>query len=69
MHKRGMLKPETDNQTLPSGVSSIKEQQKKYDILSDIKTLLEKDYLVEKIMKFLKELEINMAFAAFYGHK
>ena len=36
MHKCGMQKPETDNQTLPQ----MKRQQKKYNIQSDIKTLL-----------------------------
>ena len=33
-------------------------QQEKYNIHEHIKTLLEKDWEVEKIMKFLKEIDI-----------
>ena len=44
---------ECKNQTLPCGGTP-----KKYDIQSDIKTLLEKDCEVEKIMKFFKETEM-----------
>ena len=33
-------------------------QQKKYNIQGDIKALLERDFEVEKIMRFLKEIEM-----------
>ena len=49
-----MQKPEINNHTLPRGVPPIQGQ--KYQ--SDIETLLGKDYKVEKIMTFLKEIEI-----------
>ena len=37
VHKCGKWKPETDNQTLPSGVKRIVGWQKKYNIQSNIK--------------------------------
>ena len=51
---------DTDNQILPRGVTPMEEQQKKFNIQSDIKTLtlLGKHCEMEKIMKFLKEIEI-----------
>ena len=58
MHKCNMQKPDTGNQTLPRGVSPMDEQQKKYNIGSDIKTLLGKDCKVEKIIKFLRDVDI-----------
>ena len=36
----------------------MKKQDKKYNILSDIKALLGKDWEMEKIIKFHKKIEI-----------
>ena len=52
-----MLKPETDNKTLPTGLPQWRDR-KKYNIHSDIRTLLGKSCKVEKVMKFLKETEM-----------
>ena len=49
---------DTENQKLSRRVPQTERQQKKYSIQSDIKTLLGKDYEVEKINKFLKKIEI-----------
>ena len=58
MHKCGMWKPETDNQTLRPEVPSMKEQHKKYKIHDNIKTQLGKDCEVEKVLRFLNEIQI-----------
>ena len=46
-----MWKPETDNITLPP-----MERTKRNNIQSDIRMLLEKDYEVEKIVRFLERI-------------
>ena len=53
-----MWKPETDNQTMPPRVPPIEGQQKKILCPERYKTLLGKDCEVEKIMRFLKEINI-----------
>ena len=51
-------KPDTNNQTLPCGVLTIKKRQEKYNIQSDIKTLLRRDCEVEKLMRYLKYIGV-----------
>ena len=46
-----MQKLETDYQILPPEVPLMKKQQKKNNIQGNIKTLLERDSEVEKVMK------------------
>ena len=49
-----MWKLETDRVTLQSGVLPIEGLQEKYNLEHEIKTLLGKDYEVEKIVRFLR---------------
>ena len=44
IHKCSIWKSDTDKQSLPWGVPPVEEQQRKYNIQSDIKTLLGIDY-------------------------
>ena len=53
-----MQKPETKNKTLPTRLSPMEDSRKKYNIQSDIRTLLGKSCEVEKMMRFLKETEM-----------
>ena len=53
-----MQKPEINNQILPTGMSPVEGQQTKCNIRGDMKALLGKDCEVEKIMRFLKEIEM-----------
>ena len=47
-----------NNQTLPRGVLPMEGHQKKYNIQSDIRALLIRDCEVDKVMRFLKNLEV-----------
>ena len=53
-----MWKPEPNNKTLPTRLAPMEEQQKKYNIQGNIRTLLGKDCERKKIMRFLKKIEI-----------
>ena len=53
LQKCSTQKPNTNN-TAPNGGKS----RKKYNIQGDIKTLLGKNCVVEKMMRFLKEMEM-----------
>ena len=51
-----MLKPDTNNQTLASGVPTMEgHQKKKYNIQGDIRMLLGRDCDIEKVMRNLKD--------------
>ena len=58
MQKYSTWKPETNNNTLHTRLPPIEEQQKKYNIQGDIRTLLGKDCEVEKIMRFIKGIRM-----------
>ena len=58
MHECDMWKLETNNQTLSPRVPLLKSQQKKRNIQGNTKTLLGSDCEVEKVMRFLKDIEI-----------
>ena len=51
-----MLKPETNNKTLPTRLPQWRDNRKKYNIQGDTRTPLRKDCEVEKIMRFLREM-------------
>ena len=59
MHKCGMWKPDTDNQTLLQEVPPVEGQQKKIQYPEQCKMLLGRDFEVEKIMKFLNKINIK----------
>ena len=48
----------SEYQTLPTGMPLLEGQQRKFNIQVAMKTLLGRDCEVEKIIKFLKEIEI-----------
>ena len=60
MQKYTIWKPETDNKTLPTGLPPIERHQKEiqYPVQGDIKTLLRTNCEVERIMRFLRWIEI-----------
>ena len=45
---------ETRTLKIKHGVPQLKDSRKKYNVQSDIKALMGRDYEVENIMKFLK---------------
>ena len=49
-----MQKPNIDSRSVPNGGTT----EKKYNIQDDIRTVLEKEFEVEKNMRFLKEIEL-----------
>ena len=51
-----MWKPETDNKILPIRLPQWRDNRKKYNIQSDIRTLLGKVFEAEKMMRFLREI-------------
>ena len=53
-----MWKPEANNKTQPTRLSPMEGQQKKCNIQDDIGALLEKSCEVEKMMRFLKDIEM-----------
>ena len=52
-----MWKPDSDNQTLPRGVI-CRDSKKKNNIQGDIKILQGRGCEVEKVVRFLRDLEI-----------
>ena len=53
-----MWKPENNNKTLPTRLSPMEGQQKKYNSQGDLRALLGKSCEVEKMMRFLKETDV-----------
>ena len=73
-----MCKTETNNETLPPGVTPVEGQQKKYNIQGNIKKLPGRDHEMEKVMRFLRiyryfklinTCKINMFLAVSYRYK
>ena len=58
MNKFGIQKPETANLTFSPGVPHWRDRGKNYNIQDNIKTLLGRDFEVEKVMRFLKEVGV-----------
>ena len=52
------VKPNTNNQTLYRVVLPMKGYQKKYNVQSKLKTQLGKDCEVEKVMRYIKDIEV-----------
>ena len=51
-----MWKPEANIKTLPTRLPQWRNRRKKHNIQGDIRTLLEKDCEMEKMIRFLREI-------------